>query len=80
MLKEKGGEDDGQGYRMRKEAYERNNLCGLRGEFVGELFVVSDQVSDVDVAVVFLDESVLAQLISIPQLDIMGKQPLARFD
>ena len=68
------------GCRTRREAYERNDLCGLGGEFVGKLFVVGDQVSDVDVAIVFLDKSVLAELVSAAQSDMQERYCLVRFD
>jgi hypothetical protein len=45
-------------------AYERNDLGGLRHQAMRELFIVLDQVANVDVAVVFLDEGILLELIS----------------
>ena len=45
--------------------YQRDDVCGLGREFVGQLFVVGNQVCDVNIAVILLYERILAELISI---------------
>lgn len=48
-------------------AYQGNNLARLRNEPVSDLFVELDQVANVYVAVVFLEQRILAQLVSVDE-------------
>lgn len=48
---------------------QRNNVGRLCGKFVGELFVVRDQMSNINVAVVLFYQDILSQL--IPAADVL---------
>ena len=45
--------------------YQRNDICRLGCELVRQLFVVGNEVRNVDIAVVLLDQNILADLVSI---------------
>lgn len=49
------------------QAYQRNDFCGVLLELMRKLFVVRDQVCNIDVAVVLLYEYVLADLVSVEE-------------
>ena len=53
------GDNEGSG------AYKGYDFCGLGGELVCKLLVISDYVGDIDIAVVFLDKGILPQLVSV---------------
>lgn len=55
--------------------YQRDDLSGVLGELVGELFVVGDKVGDIDVAVVLLYEHIFADLISAEMSAILIMYP-----
>jgi hypothetical protein len=42
------------------ETDERDDVCRLGGELVGQFLVVRNQMGNIDIAVVLLDENVLA--------------------
>ncbi len=44
--------------------YQWDDLCRFLHQLVGKVFIVLDQVADVDVAVEFLQKRILAQLVS----------------
>lgn len=46
-------------------SYQRDNVCGLRREFVGQLFVIRNQMGDINVAVVLLHQGILSKLVSV---------------
>ena len=48
----------------RGRIYQGNDVCGLSRELVRQLFVVGDKVRNVDIAVVLLDQHILADLVS----------------
>lgn len=52
--------------KCKHSTHKRYDVCRLGHQSVGKLLVELDQVTDVDIAVVFLEESVLLQLVSIP--------------
>ena len=43
-----------------RATYQRDNICRFGGELVGQLFVVGNQVGNIDVAVIMFDENILA--------------------
>ena len=56
--------DDALGTSLEGGLEERNEVGGSSGELVGQLFVVGDEVGDVNVAVVLLDQHIFADLIA----------------
>jgi hypothetical protein len=41
------------------KTYERDNIAGLRGEFVGQFFVVGNEVGNVNITVVLFNKGIL---------------------
>ena len=50
---------------LRSVGYQRNDLGGVLSELVGKLFVVGDEVGNVDVAVVLLHQDIFTDLVSV---------------
>lgn len=48
-----------------RHSYQRDNICGFGGELMSQLFIVRDQVSNVNIAVKLLHQRILSKLISI---------------
>lgn len=46
-------------------SYQRDNVCGLCRKFVGQLFVIRNQMGDINVAVVLLHQGILSKLVSV---------------
>ena len=51
--------------------YQRNDFGRLCHQSVGNLLVELDQVADVDIAVVFFEERIFAQLVSGEMVSLM---------
>lgn len=45
-------------------SYQRDDICGLGGELMSQLFIVRDQVSNINIAVKLLHQRILSELIS----------------
>lgn len=52
---------------LTNRTYQGNDVCRLTREFVGQLLVVGNQMSNIDIAVILLDHSILSKLVSACQ-------------
>jgi len=61
------GEDDSMCTPLQGGLEQGDELCGFGNQSVGDLFVELDQVANVNIAVVFFEERILAQLVSVDE-------------